>query len=131
MFPEVISYGVRPSDIIDIKSVGKGVFVILKGISRDAEDKRRSEIDAATEKVLGVTLTKKASIFVKTQELISLRTSFRFEDKKCNVGHSRRKYSVRAYLASHSPSPSHGGVYCTQCKWVWVRFLPIWVNNDT
>ena len=53
---EVISYGVRPADIIDIKSVGKGVFVILKGIPRDAEDKRRAEIDAATERVLAVTL---------------------------------------------------------------------------
>jgi len=50
----VISYGVRPADIIDIKSVGKGVFVILKGIPRDAEDKRRAEIDAATERVLAV-----------------------------------------------------------------------------
>lgn len=47
----VISYGVRPSDIIDIKSVGKGVFVILKGIPRDLEDKRRAALDAAMEKV--------------------------------------------------------------------------------
>jgi len=50
----VISYGVRPSDIIDIKSVGKGVFVILKGIPRDLEDKRRAELDASMEKVAAV-----------------------------------------------------------------------------
>jgi len=52
----VISYGVRPSDIIDIKSVGKGVFVILKGIPREAEDKKRAEMDAAIEKVAAVLL---------------------------------------------------------------------------
>jgi len=47
----VISYGVRPQDIIDIKVVGKGIFVIVKGIKRELEDQRRAEFDAAMDKV--------------------------------------------------------------------------------
>lgn len=50
----VISYGVRSSDIIDIKVVGKGVFVIIKGIARHNEDVRRADVDAAMEKVSAV-----------------------------------------------------------------------------
>jgi len=47
----VISYGVRPQDIIDIKVVGKGIFVIVKGIKRELEDHKRAEFDAAMDKV--------------------------------------------------------------------------------
>jgi len=47
----VISYGVRPQDIIDIKVVGKGIFVIVKGIKRELEDQKRAEFDAAMDKV--------------------------------------------------------------------------------
>jgi len=47
----VISYGVRPADIIDIKVVGKGVFVIIKGISREHEDRKRAEFESQITKL--------------------------------------------------------------------------------
>lgn len=50
----VISYGVRPADIIDIKVVGKGVFVIIKGIERHQEDKRRAQIDSTVQSLTEV-----------------------------------------------------------------------------